>query len=114
MDLMKKIAQFIRMEFSLFWNGKISLPWMFWFWGAVVGNLISYGTIFLSLKLQLEPFALHYIIPLPYNVFWMVGVWRSAHNYKGRNFWANLVQLLVIVNIIFIGWDLYLSLTTKM
>ena len=98
---MKKIAQFIRMEFSLFWNGKISLPWMYWFWGVVVGKLIFWGTIFLSVKLQFEPFGFtYYIILLPYYVFWMVGTWRSAHNYKGPNFWANLVQLLIILSII--------------
>ena len=99
---MKKIAQFIRMEFSLFWNGKISLPWMYWFWGVVVGKLIFWGTILLSDKLQFEPFGFftYYIILLPYYVFWMVGTWRSAHNYKGPNFWANLVQLLIILSII--------------
>ena len=96
---MKKLTQFIRMGFSLFWNGKISLPWMYWFWGVVVGNLISQGTLFLALKLQLEPFALHYYL-FPCYVFWTVGTWRSAHNYKGPNFWANLVQLLIIVSIL--------------
>ena len=51
-------------------------------------NLLSYGALFLALKLQLEPFSLHYYL-LPYYMFWMVGTWRSAHNYKGPNFWAN-------------------------
>ena len=96
---MKKIAQLISMEFSLFWNGKISLPWMYWFWGVVVGNLISQGTLFLALKLQLEPFALHYYL-FPYAALWTVGTWRSANNYKGRKFWANLTQLLIILPII--------------
>ena len=103
---MKKIAHFISFfisfSFSLFWNGKISLSWMYWFWGVVVGNLLSYGTHFLTLKLQLEPFSLHYYV-LPYYVFWMVGTWRSAHNYKGPNFWANLVQLLIILSVIGLG-----------
>ena len=59
---MKKIAQFISMEFSLFWNGKISLPWMYWFWGIVVWNLIKFGTIFLVA----EPFPLILYIGVPY------------------------------------------------
>ena len=87
------------MGFSLFWNGKISLPWMYWFWGVVVGKLIFWGTIFLTFEFQLESFGFT-IILLPYYVFWTVGTWRSAHNYKGPNFWANLVQLLIIVSII--------------
>ena len=100
---MNKIAQFISMEFSLFWNGKISLPWMYWFWGVLVGNLISQGTLFLALKLQLEPFALHYYL-LPYAAFWTVGTWRSANNYKGPRFLAFLTELLVIFPIIILVW----------
>ena len=71
------------------------------FGGVVVGKLIFWGTIFLTFKFQLEPFGFTFnIILLPYYVFWTVGTWRSAHNYKGPNFWANLVQLLIIVSII--------------
>ena len=98
---MKKIAQLISTGFSLFWNGKISLPWMYWFWGVVVGKLIFWGTIFLTSKFQLEPFGFTFnIILLPYYVFWMVGTWRSASNYKGLQFWANLTKLLIIGKIV--------------
>ena len=93
---MKKIAQFISMEFSLFWNGKISLPWMYWFWGIVVWNLIKFGTIFLVA----EPFPLILYIGVPYALVWMVGTWRSANNYKGPKFWANLTKLVIIIPII--------------
>ena len=96
---MKKITQF--------WNGKISLVWMYWFWGIVVGNLLSYGALFLALKLQLEPFSLHYSL-LPYYVFWTVGTWRSANNYKGPNFWANLVQLILTLAVIGFVLSLFL------
>ena len=97
--IIKSIIEFLYMPFVEFWKGKISLVWMYWFWGIVVGNLLSYGALFLALKLQLEPFALHYYL-FPCCVFWTVGTWRSAHNYKGPNFWANLVQLLIIVSIL--------------
>ena len=89
---MKKIAQLISMEFSLFWNGKISLAWMYWFFGVLIAILIHYGAIFISVKL-------HFIY-YPYAAFWAVGTWRSANNYKGRRFWANLTKLIIILPII--------------
>ena len=97
---MNKIAQFISMEFSLFWNGKVPLPWMYWFWGIVVWNLIKFGGVFLALKFQFEPFPLLFYIGAPYALVWMVGCWRSASNYKGPQFWANLTKLVIILPII--------------
>ena len=97
---MKKIAQFISVRFSLFWNGKINLVWMFWFFGVLIAILIHYGAIFISVKLQ--------FIYYPYAAFWAVGTWRSANNYKGPNFWANLVQLILTLAVIGFVLSLFL------
>jgi len=96
LGLMKKIAQFISVKFSLFWNGKISLVWMFWFFGVLIAILIHYVAIFISVKLQ--------FIYYPYAAFWAVGTWRSANNYKGPRFLAFLTELLVIFPIIILVW----------
>jgi hypothetical protein len=71
------------------WHGEVSLSQAFWsvtlLYGTLI-NLIGTGLMFAALLTGLPSLiaiAMH-LLPLPYNVLALVGVWRSASAYKGR------------------------------
>ena len=87
------------MPFVDFWKGKISLVWMYWFYYWFVGYSIFLTIVMLDEYGYYEDDKTNlYLVTIliPYLVFCSVGTWRSASNYKGLQFWANLTKLLII------------------
>ncbi|ARQ02010.1 hypothetical protein [Pseudorhodoplanes sinuspersici] len=84
------------------WNGRTPLPRAFWEYAICYGTLLNLVTTFASLAALsmgaagLVALALHFM-PLPYNLFAVVAVWRSAGHYRGSASWALLSRIGVIV-----------------
>jgi hypothetical protein len=78
------------------WSGRLPLNEALWDWGVLRGLLLNLGCTLAALWLWLGqdagPFAtgalvIHFL-PVPYNVAFVVGVWRSAadpqHSHRTR------------------------------
>jgi hypothetical protein len=98
------IEQFVRL-----WRGEESLARAFWEYAILYGtlaNLITTAATFAALALGLSgAIALaFFVLPIPYNIFVVVAVWRSAQRYQGSREWALLARIGVVV------WALIASL----
>jgi hypothetical protein len=84
------------------WSGRAPLPRAFWEYAICYGSLLNLVTTFASLAALsmgaagLVALALHFM-PLPYNLFAVVAVWRSAGHYPGPAIWGPLSRIGVIV-----------------
>ena len=84
------------------WRGEVPLATVFWDYAIIYGtilNLISTVGAFAILAAKLPALlalAIH-LLPTPYNLVAVVGVWRSAGRYQGPPVWALLARILVIV-----------------
>lgn len=87
---MKKLEQFF--------NGKLSLAQSFWIW-LVLANLAFQLAIMLFGQLGLFLTYLLFISKIIYEVFAIIGVWRSATNYikkKKKVYWGWLAKISAI------------------
>ena len=86
--------------FVRFWNGKLSLPMSYW--GVGVGVGIVYGFIvgIFTASIGMNDDAMWGFI-IPFQIYTVVGIWRSSDRYKGPKFWAILAKIMVIIGIIF-------------
>ena len=85
--------------FVRFWNGQLSLPMSYW--GVGVGLGIVYGAIigiFIGLMGMSEEAMWGFLIP--FQIYTVVGIWRSADKYKGAKFWAILAKVAVVFGIV--------------
>jgi hypothetical protein len=79
------------------WKGQLSLVQAYWEFAVVyviLANLCATGAALTALALGL-PAALAvviFLLPVPYVVVAVVGVWRSADAYKGPSHWASLAR----------------------
>jgi hypothetical protein len=84
------------------WNGEESLPRAFWEYAILYGTLANAiatigtfaavaanGPVWVAVAL--------FVLPIPYNVFVVVAVWRSAQRYRGPSEWALLARIGVVV-----------------
>ena len=84
------------------WRGELSLARAFWdfaiFYGSVA-NLTTTIAAFGALASGLPaPIAVGlFLLPLPYNVAVVVGVWRSAERYEGPAKWAHSARIAVVL-----------------
>ena len=85
--------------FVKFWNGKLSLPMSYW--GVGLGIGIIYGGLagIITVISGLSDDALWGFI-IPFQIFTVVGIWRSSNNYKGPKYWAVLAKIAVVIGII--------------
>ena len=84
------------------WAGEIPLGQAFWRYAVVVGLLVNLVTSALLLALlahdaSLAWVALSFVLPIPYNVFAVVAVWRSAARYQGPETRAELARIVSVV-----------------
>ena len=84
------------------WRGEESLARAFWEYAILYGtlaNLITTAATFAALALGLSgAIALaFFVLPIPYNIFAVVAVWRSAQHYRGPQEWALLARIGAIV-----------------
>jgi hypothetical protein len=83
------------------WRGEESLARAFWEYAILYGtllNIITTAGMFAAIAAALPAavaLAIH-LTAVPYNVFVVVAVWRSAARYRGRAEWPLLARISVI------------------
>ena len=84
------------------WRGEIPLGEAFWRYTVLYGlliNLVTHG-LFFALLVQDAPMALlalAFALPVPYNLFMIVAVWRSADRYPGPKSRADLASATAVL-----------------
>ena len=84
------------------WRGEIALPRMFWDYGIICGTLLNLVATLAALAVLASgwPATLAlatFLLPLPYTILVVVGVWRSAAHYRGARKWADLARIAIVV-----------------
>ena len=80
------------------WNGQLPLAQAFWehaiIYAALVNLAATYAT-FAALAADLPGLlaVIIFLLPIPYIVMAVVGVWRSADAYRGPQHWATLARI---------------------
>ena len=85
--------------FVRFWNGDLSLPMSYW--GVGVGIGLVFGLligVFTGATGMSEDAMWGFLIP--FQIYTVVGIWRSADKYKGAKFWSILAKVAVIFGIV--------------
>lgn len=80
------------------WNGRLPLAQAFWehavVYAALVNLAATYATFaVLAADLPGALAVIVFLLPIPYIVVAVVGVWRSAAAYRGPQHWANLARI---------------------
>lgn len=70
------------------WRGELPLVHAFWDWAVIGGLAVNLATIFGAVLLlvydrTIPALLVGHVLPLPYNVVVIVGVWRAAARYDG-------------------------------
>jgi hypothetical protein len=91
------------------WRGEIPLGRAFWDYAIIYGSLANLATTagaFAILAADGPPAAALavFLLPIPYNMLAVVGVWRSADRYDGPSERARLAKVTVV------AWALVASL----
>ncbi len=84
------------------WNGQLPLPQAFWEYAVVyvaLANLIATMAAFAIIAADLPGWlaVAVFLLPVPYIVVAVVGVWRSAAAYKGPPHWASLARAAAVI-----------------
>ncbi len=84
------------------WTGEMPLARAFWEYAIVYGfvlNLFTTIASFALLTADASPaLALAiFLLPLPYNLFVLVAVWRAAARYAGPSHWAGFARAAVVL-----------------
>ena len=84
------------------WHGRVPLARIFWDYAIIFGSVANLITTLAALAAFAKglPVALGlllHFLPAPYNFLMVVGVWRSAANYRGGRIWAALARALILV-----------------
>jgi hypothetical protein len=92
----------VKARIKALWRGEVSLAQAFWtvtlLYGTLI-NLTATGLMFAALAAGLPSLiavAMH-LLPLPYNVLALMGVWHSANDYKGRPSHAAAAQIVTVL-----------------
>lgn len=85
--------------FVKFWNGELSLPMSYWGVGFGIGILYGGLAGIFVVLVGLSDDALWGFI-IPFQIYAVVGIWRSSNHYKGPKFWAVLAKIAVVVGIL--------------
>jgi hypothetical protein len=85
-----------------FWRGQVPLVSAFWDWGVLVGLLVhaAGAGAFLwavSENASLAVKTLVFAAPIPYSLFVLVAVWRSAAAYAGPPWRAKAARWAIVV-----------------
>ena len=85
--------------FVKFWNGELSLPMSYWGVGFGIGILYGGLAGIFTVLVGLSDDALWGFI-IPFQIYAVVGIWRSSNNYKGPKFWSVLAKIAVVIGIL--------------
>lgn len=82
------------------WAGRMPLPRAFWefaiFYGFVLNLFTTVGCFaLLAMDVPAAIAMTVFFLALPYNLFVLVAVWRSAARYPGPPHWANAARVAV-------------------
>ena len=91
-----------RSHLAMLWAGEVPLGEVFWTYAVAGGLLVNaIGTaLFLWALSSGAPLLFIYLpmaVPIPYNVFVLVAVWRSAARYQGPRERADLARAAIIL-----------------
>lgn len=91
------------------WLGEMPLARAFWEYAILYGLLLNLLTTIGSLMLFAAKAPAGYglglfLLAVPYNLFVLVAVWRSAGRYQGERHWADFARIAVVL------WVLAVSL----
>ena len=84
------------------WAGELPLGEAFWWYAVGYGLVLNLVTSLLFLLLitrdaGVAPLIFVFLLPIPYNLMVVVGVWRSANRYAGPRKWADLARAGTLV-----------------
>jgi hypothetical protein len=70
------------------WSGQVPLAKVFWNDMVMVGTIVNVITTLLAMLLFIADASIILVVmtffsPLPFNIFWVVAVWRSADSATG-------------------------------
>jgi hypothetical protein len=87
------------------WAGDVPLPETFWWYAVAYGvlaNIITSGLFLILIVEDVTPWLLVpvFLLPVPYNIFVIVAVWRSAGQYRGDQKWADLARAATLAGMI--------------
>lgn len=83
-----------KIYFMRLFEGDIPLIKTYWIYFICVTNVLFRVAIASSS-------AMLYLLTAIYVLFISVAVWRSSNKYKGRNIWAILAKIIIVLNVIF-------------
>jgi hypothetical protein len=91
-----------RSRLAVLWAGEVPLGEVFWTYAVAGGLLVNaIGTILylwaLSAGASLLFIYLPMAAPIPYNIFMLIAVWRSAARYAGPRERADLARAAIIL-----------------
>ena len=85
--------------FVRFWNGDLSLPMSYWGVGVGIGIIFGFLVGAFTISVGMSEDAMWGFL-IPFQIYTVVGIWRSADRYKGPKFWAILAKIAVIIGIL--------------
>ena len=90
----QKVNFFVR-----FWHGDLSLPMSYWGVGIGIGIVfgLSIGILIGILGMSEDAMWGFFI---PFQIYTVVGIWRSADKYRGTKFWSILAKIAVVFGIV--------------
>jgi len=80
------------------WSGSVPLNEVFWWYAVGYGLVVNLITTLLFLALFANGAAAIFLIiafalPIPFNLFVVIAVWRSADHYQGPRKWAYMARV---------------------
>jgi len=85
--------------FVKFWYGDLSLPMSYWGVGVGIGIAFGFLVGIFTIAAEMSEDAMWGFL-IPFQIYTVVGIWRSADKYKGAKFWAILAKVAVVIGII--------------
>ena len=97
--MVKKRTKVKENIFIRFWKGELSLAASYWGIGTIGGILYGIAAGAFTISLGMSEDAMWGFI-IPFQIYTVVGIWRSSDKYKGSKIWAILAKIAVIFGII--------------
>lgn len=85
--------------FVNFWNGDVSLPMSYWGVGIGIGILYGFTIGIFIFSVGMSEDAIWGFL-IPFQIYTVVGIWRSSDKYKGPKFWAILAKIALVIGVI--------------
>ena len=85
--------------FVRFWNGDLSLPMSYWGVGVGIGIIFGFLVGAFTIAVGMSEDAMWGFF-IPFQIYTVVGIWRSADKYRGTKFWSILAKIAVVFGIV--------------